>query len=177
MPFSPFLVYLEQVAALLKHFSNSALGPSSLFHMPQGLHIKTWEMAHQYIFAIDHQSTAIIYSLRCGPEIQLSHISRENTSGVAAPPIFSSAWLPTAFLGYTTWHPLVRGAFILLCPHNLFWVKSWGLSRGLARVHVTAVDWGSQLLSHVSACTPTSDKLFEVSLLDPPILTIRSFQQ
>ena len=96
---------LKPVPDLLKHFSKSTLGPGSSFHIPQGFHIKTWEMAHKYIFAINHQSTAIIYSLRCGPEIQLSHISRENTSGVAAPPIFSSARLPTAFLGYATWHP------------------------------------------------------------------------
>ena len=95
----------------MKDVSKSTLGPGSSFHMLQGLHIKTWEIAHQYIFAINHQSTAIIYSLRCGPEIQLSHISRENTSGVAAPPIFSSAWLPTAFFGYATWQTLGLPSF------------------------------------------------------------------
>ena len=95
----------------MKDVSKSTLGPGSSFHMLQGLHIKTWEIAHHYIFAINHQSTAIIYSLRCGPEIQLSHISRENTSGVAAPPIFSSAWLPTAFFGYATWQTLGLPSF------------------------------------------------------------------
>ena len=54
-PFQPLSCFnLKPVPDLLKHFSKSTLGPGSSFHMPQGFHIKTWEMAHKYIFTINH---------------------------------------------------------------------------------------------------------------------------